>query len=121
MEIIEKVTLPQIREANPPMIFYGANTCWWTHDPAHLVVRGVPTDPRGGVLFETDDVQGFLDCAEANALHYGKHGIRAFLAAHHMNAIQSLSNPIPWCDERWQAYNDALDRLIVRIQNETVH
>lgn len=148
MQVIEKVTLADVRAAKPKMIFYGANTCWWTHNENHLgqtppsseaevqrmadvfklnakpgvftdeqfLLRAreatkhrLPCDPRGGVLFQTDDIEGFLQAAIKNVTHYGKHGLRAFMAAHHENCILSFENPIPWCDRDWQAYNDALD------------
>lgn len=149
MEVRELVTLDDIRAAKPAMIFYGANTCWWTHDPAHLgktksseseirstaesfcrnsstpdasiipyVERarrnhgsGLPCDPRGGVLFQTDDIEGFLSSAEENAQHYGRHGLRAFMAAHHANSFLSEQEPRPWCSADWDEYNDAIDRL----------
>ena len=148
----ELITLEQVRAAKPEMIFYGANTCWWTHDPAHLgrtksneadILRtaenfrlnsadpnapiepflersrkahglGLPCDPRGGVLFQTDDVEGFLRAAEANAPHYGRHGLRAFMAAHHLNRILSVREIRPWCSREWEDYNAAIDSFVSR-------
>ena len=107
MEIVENVTLDDIRKSKPSMIFYGANTCWWTHDPDHLGhtvatkaeirrtaenfrlnslakagpiepfmerarkahAQGLPCDPRGGVLFQTDEIEKFLQSAENNVNH----------------------------------------------------
>lgn len=109
--IFENITLADVRAAKPKKIFYAANTCWWTHDPAHLGRKpdsGLPCDPRGSVLFETEDVEGFLQAAEAHPEHYGKHGLRAFLAAHHQNACL---NGRPWSAGSWDSYNSALDRL----------
>lgn len=125
MEVIETITLEQIIAARPKTIYYGANTCWWTHDPKHLSTvgeiqgsgaRGVslPCDPRGGMLFETDDVAGFIAAARTKADAYGRHGLRAFMAAHHLNCIKSLDDPRPWCERGWGAYNEALDRLDLR-------
>lgn len=148
MEIIERVSLEDIRRAKPAYIFYAARTCWWTHDPMHLstlpsseeeikryaetfrlnsstpdapldeyferarkAARGLPCDPRGSVLFQTDNIEGFLMAAEDNADHYGKHGIRAFMAAHHSNCVISLTDLRPTSGREWQEYNDALDRL----------
>lgn len=115
MEIIERITLEEIRKAKPVMIFYAANTCWWTHDPAHLGTlpgkHPLPCDPRGSVLFQTDDIEGFLKAAENNLTHYGKHGLRAFMAAHHLNCVVSLSDQRATSAEGWDEYNDALDRL----------
>ena len=69
------------------MIYYGMRTCWWTHDGNHLreLPSGIPCDPRGGVLMQTDDIEGFLKAAEDNPDYYGRNGLRTFMAAHHMN------------------------------------
>jgi hypothetical protein len=150
VEIIEQVTMKDVRESGAKMIFYAARTCWWTHDPTHLsrlppATEGeikrtaenfrlnsgrlnspidefmerarrthehrLPCDPRGSVLFQTDDVHGFLNKAAENPEHYGPHGLRAFMAAHHSNCVLSLADPRAWSDESWDAYNAALDRL----------
>lgn len=154
MEIVEIITLDQIRALKPKTIFYGANTCWWTHDPLHLgrpappseerIKRfaetlklnarpgmfsdeqflerarkamsegGPPCDPSGGMLFETDYVEAFLNAAILAENHYGKHGLRAFVAAHHQNSIHDIGDPRPWCHPSWDAYNDAIDRADAR-------
>lgn len=149
MVIKENVTLEQIRALKPKKIFYGANTCWWTHDPNHLgsvkaspgeiaaaakmfgttakAVRGVPCDPVGGVLFETENVEEFLKAAEDKTEHYGKHGIRAFMAAHHSNCfaapLQFTLPPIHelphFASQSWDEYNEALDRLDARADQTT--
>jgi len=106
------MTLEDIRAAKPERIYYGANTCWWTHDPADLSRHpeaGLPCDPRGGMLMMTDDVEGFLSAAEANPEHYGKHGLRAFLAAHHRNMTRSRADVRPWCFRTWAEYDAVLD------------
>lgn len=148
MKIIENLSMEAIRALKPKTIYYGANTCWWTHDPADLRetkvdesqllrtaenfrlnarrpndpideylerarrthIHSLPTDPRGGVLFETNDVEAFLKAAEDNSEHYGKHGLRAFMAAHHANCFLNDAGD-HWCDTDWEVYNDALDRL----------
>jgi hypothetical protein len=147
--IKENITIEDVRDAKPEMIFYGANTCWWTHDPNHLTVargnedeirrsaemfransstpdapldeylerarkahgRGIPTDPRGGVLFQTEDIEGFLQAAIDNQTAYGKHGLRAFIAAHNDNCF--LPNGRNWCSENWDEYNTAIDEMDV--------
>lgn len=114
MEIVENISMKDVRESGAEKIYYAANTCWWTHDPAHLGVlegSGLPCDPRGSLLLETDDVQGFLNAAATNPEYYGRHGLRAFMAAHHQNCQLSLTNPRPWSEPMWDEYNDALDRL----------
>lgn len=112
-KIVEGITLAGVRAAKPDTIFYGAMTCWWTHDPVHLGRtadgHGLPCDPRGGVLFQTEDVEGFLRSAEENPDHYGRHGLRAFMAAHHLNCLYSEGDPRPWCMATWDEYNEALD------------
>lgn len=123
------LTVEDIKKLKPKMIFYGALTPWWTHDPAHLSktpkgtlkilnpntggekeveTGGLPADPLGCVLFQTEDVDGFLNNAIANTQHYGKHGIRAFEATHHSNA-KALN--IIKCFEDWRSYNAWLDKV----------
>ena len=153
MEIVERVSMKDIRESGARIIYYAARTCWWTHDLAHLSLlppaaeaeegrvrefaenlrrqsgrvnapiedylpmarstlsHRLPSDPRGSVLFETDDVQGFLNKAAENPAHYGRHGLRAFMAAHHSNCQRGLEDARPWSAESWDEYNAALDRL----------
>ena len=130
--IQQNVTLEQVRAAKPKMIYYGAKTCWWTHDaddlrqatggpddpsPMSGPLGPIPTDPRGGVLFETDKPEEFLRNAEAHIAHYGKHGLAAFMAAHHQNCIlvqvegakAMEAQARRWCMASWQEYNDAID------------
>lgn len=119
--ITRTITLEDIRAAKPEMIYYGANTCWWTHDPEHLSstagavnratgrTMSLPCDPRGGMLFQTEDVEGFLRSAEEHADAYGRHGLDAFMAAHHLNCQRSREDQRPWCMPTWDEYNDAID------------
>jgi hypothetical protein len=110
MKVVERVTLADVRAAQPEMIYYGAVTTWWTHDPKHLntLEHGLPCDPRGGVLFQTDDVEGFLTAAEANAAHYGRHGLAAFVGAHALNCL--TNSGAPWCTETFEEINHAIDQ-----------
>lgn len=136
MEIRQLITIEAILIVQPSTIYYGANTCWWTHDSSHLSVTAsppaqsvpsgrsliekglgrrvnpgsIPTDPRGGVLFETDDIEGFFASAKANVSFYGKHGLRAFIAAHHLNSFLNHYDQRPYCSPNWAEYNDAIDR-----------
>lgn len=118
MEVIENITIEDIRNLKPAMIYYGANTCWWTHDPMHLGRTAgeysLPCDPRGGVLFQTEHVEGFLKAAEDSATHYGKHGLRAFIASHYLNCVLDLQTLRPWAGTTWNEYNEAIDRLDLR-------
>lgn len=106
-----RITIAAVRAAKPAMIFYGANTCWWTHDARHLGrhASGLPCDPRGGMLFQTEDVEAFLADAERNATFYGKHGLKAFEAAHHVNCTVGVLDPRPTCFSSWDDYNRILD------------
>lgn len=119
--IVERVSLEDVRRetaaaGQEAMIFYGARTCWWTHDPRHLgrLPGVIPCDPRGGVLLQTDDVQGFLEAAEKNVTHYGRHGLRAFMAAHHANTQVGEHDERRTCFETWEPYNRLLDELDAR-------
>ena len=133
VRIVERITIEQVRAAPPAMIYYGANTCWWTHDSTHVHLlinrratphdvakllppeadgeHRLPCDPRGGMLLQTDDVERFLVSAEAKAAHYGRHGLRTFIASHHLNSQLGVSER-PWCASTWEEYNAAIDRAI---------
>jgi hypothetical protein len=112
--IVERITMADVRNCKPEMIFYGAVTPWWTHDPNHLcfLPNGLPCDPRGGVLMQTDKVESFLSRAEAEPSFYGKHGLRTFMAAHHDNCQVSDTDTRRTCLTDWNEYNKALDVLI---------
>lgn len=110
-------TIEDVRAAKPKMIFYGANTCWWTHKGEDLgrLPDGVrpeaslPCDPRGGVLYQTDDVEGFLKNAEEAPEFYGKHGLTAFIAAHNDNCFVREGDSIKTCYATWDEYNAIID------------
>jgi len=126
--ILEEVTIEQIKQRKQPMIFYGANTCWWSDDPNHLgqtpprvlVINnrevqggGLPCDPRQGMLMETRTPEEFLRLSEENPSYYGKHGIRAFMAAYHgvVVVLKGGGQRQPWCFTSWDEYNELLDRI----------
>jgi len=112
MFILHRCTITAVRKARPEKLYYGVTTCWWTHDPRHLSRRrddGLPCDPRGGVLLETTNVDEFLQAVEDNPGYYGRHGLAAFMAAHHLNCVVSETNLRPWCSQDWEEYNAALD------------
>lgn len=124
-KIEQNITIDQIRALKPKMIYYGARTCWWTHDAAHLgktpplpenfrpkgatsdFGAGIPCDPRGGVLFQTEDVEGFLSQAENNASKYGENGIAAFIASHHLNCKTNKGDHT--CFTSFQEYNNIIN------------
>lgn len=111
--ILTTVTLEQIKAAKPAKIYYGVNTCWWTHRPEDLCRHpetGLPCDPRGGMLMETSGVNGFLLEAERDTSRYGKFGLRAFIAAHHGNCVVSPDDRRSTCFASWREYQDAIMR-----------
>lgn len=108
-----EVTLQDVLDAKPTTIYYGANTCWWSHRDEDLYEHprcGLPCDPRGGMLMQTDDADGFLKSAQDNADHYGKHGLKTFMAAHHSNMVVSKEDRKPTCFKTWDEYNAVLDQ-----------
>jgi len=92
-------------------LVYGLQTCWWKiGDPCYeLPSSGLPCGPRGEILLETDDPIAFIQQAEQNPNHYGKHGINAFMAAYHGNLITEKG--LPTSLETWDMYNDLIDEL----------
>ena len=110
MRIAKEITFADVLAGKPTMVFYGATTCWWTHDPKDLSClphHGVPCDPRGGVLFETNKPGKFLQDAAKNEKHYGKHGLRAFMLAHHGCVVTDRGAPT--CFATWDEYSDLID------------
>ena len=103
-------TLDDVRKAHTQIVYYGAVTCWWSDEPPPYRTTGeypLPCDPRGGVLMQTRDVEGFLRDAEANPEFYGRHGLAAFEAALHGNVLAENGNPT--CFAGWDEYNALLD------------
>lgn len=118
-QVLELVTLDSLLTFPPHMIFYGANHLWWTSNPKDLretdpvikdgrtiVPGGIPCDPLGGVLFQTQNVSNWLDKAKEKPEHFGKHGLRAFMLAHHGNLTWKGRD---WCFKTWDEYNRVLD------------
>lgn len=100
------------------MVFYGANTCWWTADPKDLhkhPTAGLPCDPRGGMLMQTKERDGmtFIKSALAVPEHYGKHGIRAFLLAYH-GCVKVKETGLATCFATWDEYNQLIDQAEAR-------
>ena len=107
MKILHEVTLDEVRASRPKMIYYGALTCWWATRLPGYRKGSLPSDPRGGVLYQTDKVEGFLKAAEDNPSHYGRHGLRAFLAAFH--GVVVTDDGCPTCLRGWDEYSRLLD------------
>lgn len=117
IEIAKEITMAEAKELAlvSGMIFYGANTCWWTARRIDLYRHpecGLPCDPRCGMLFETNDVLKFFDDAEKNVLHYGKYGLRAFLLAYH-GCVVAKEKDWPTCFSTWDEYNQLIDDTLV--------
>jgi|SRR5690606_2200160 len=113
--IRNKISLAAVKKAEPEIIYFGVNTCWWTHDPRHLCTHpenGLPCDPRGGMLMQSDKPSDFFRHAEANPNHYGKHGLKAFMAAHHLNCVVSREDARGTCLATWEEYNNLLDEQV---------
>lgn len=124
----------QIRNAK--MIYYAARTTWWTHDLAdlhfidhhrhgalhltdkvirrvpagHSALKYLPSDPRGSVLFQTENVLGFMQNAVDKSFAYGKHGIVAFWAAHAKNVFKRGTNEM-WSAKMWDDVSVVLDMM----------
>lgn len=129
------ITIEDVRAAKPEMIFFSGVTGWWTHDPDHLYAsnamiprsarhpldpgyrqpQAIPTGPRGEPLFQADNPEDFLRVAEKNAAHYGRHGILAFVAAHHLNTVVHTRDRRPTSFREWDDYNRLLDEAAARV------
>ena len=112
--IIEKTTLDDVYADRPDTIWYSVNTCWWTHRNTDLRRHpqgGLPCDPRGGMLMMTEPggAERWLRDIEANPERFGKHGLRAFIAAHNDNCVVSETDNRSTCLQTWEAYSTALD------------
>jgi len=109
--IVNAVTFAGLKKKHPAKIWYGAQTCWWTHRRKDLCHdgHGLPTDPRGGVLFQTTSVQGFLRQAENDPSQFGEHGLRTFMAGHHANCHVSVKDKRSTCFESWADYARAIN------------
>lgn len=123
VETLNRISLEEVKEqaTKSGIILYGASSCWWAHtwnSASKLEPSGIPCDPRGGVLFQTEEVAEFFDNAEANSGFYGRHGLAAFMAAHHYNSVANLTARLPWCCSGWEEYNLAVDRLLIREQQQ---
>lgn len=94
-------------------LVYGAMTPWWFVGERlpYQNKSGLPSDPRGGVLFQIDKPNGFrefLQTAMDSPTHYGKHGLEAFALAYHGNIVVKDTGK-PTCLDSWEHYNAVLD------------
>ncbi len=94
--------------------YYAVGTTWWTVRTSDVGTKGpgrpngLPCDPRGSVLMQADALD-FLREAEANADHYGSHGLVTFLAAFHGNLVVEL---LPTSLGSWGLVNEAVERAV---------
>lgn len=103
----------RILAENTKIIYYSIGTCWWTMNPRDLYRHpecGLPCDPRGGMLMECHEPLDFLTQAEQNPEHYGKHGIKAFMAAYH-GGVRIKASGLPTCFDGWDKYNELIDEF----------
>jgi hypothetical protein len=93
-------------------ICYAVHTCWWRiwlhHTEPHYTKSNLPCDPRGSMLLQAP-IGRFLQTAEKNQAHYGKHGLLAFVAAYHGNVLASNGNPTSF--DSWGRYNKLIERI----------
>lgn len=109
--IANRISFDAVKRCAAPTIWFAMHTCWWTHDPSHLYKlpgSNLPCDPRGSVLMMAPLAE-FLEAAEANPGHYGKHGLKALMAAHHENCQVAADDPRPTSLRKWDEYNAAID------------
>lgn len=64
--------------------------------------HSIPTDSRGGVLYQNDKPMQWLTAAYKTPKHFGEHGLEAFLKSHHQNCGGN-------CFPYWREYNDLID------------
>lgn len=65
-------------------------------------VSTIPMDVTGATLFMTDKVHNWIKQAELKPEHFGRHGLEAFMKAHHQNCG---GNAWPV----WEYYNLLID------------
>jgi len=110
------LTIEDVKNSKPEMIYYSANTVWWTHDPKDLKKGPIPLDPFNSPLFQMEKIEDFLD--EAAISSQGSYGepdnrIRNFMMSHAKNIhlacdkmpyksfslIKDFSVFSKWCDD----------------------
>lgn len=111
--IIENITFEELKtelkKQGGGQVWYAVGTCWWTHKPEDVKARdktGLPMCPRGSLLMMDEENKGvkFLEAAENNISHYGKLGLKTFMAAHNDNCRTYLERGEPWSFRDWSDY-----------------
>ena len=114
-----------------PMIYYAMQTCWWGHSAQHIGALpssnpefgGMPCDPRGAVLMQTDTWRNFLTTSrEKHEAESPRFGLARFMAGHHLNAFNE--GGAHWSANRWIEYEAALqqasEKTVIRLRRASV-
>lgn len=100
------------------VILVSARTFWWSHTYDHATVEpgiGLPLDPTGGPLLIMGDASDerhwrkYLELVEAKQDYYGRYGLTAFEAMHHLNSFDDTGRH--WASNLLADYERALDAL----------
>lgn len=89
-------------------------TTWWSlYLPEYMpyTSSGLPCDPRGCMLFQGNFAE-YWNKVKVDASHFGKHGLRAFIAAFHGN-IEVFTEDRGWRPTSlttWDEVNALIDK-----------
>jgi hypothetical protein len=72
--IMASMTVPKDEKDRMAKLFAGLET-----------MHQIPLDPDGCPLMQTDKPLGWVEAAEQQSDHFGKHGLAAFIKTHHQN------------------------------------
>lgn len=105
MALVQNITLKQvelnIKNFRCKKIYLCPKSLWWTDDERDLKDGKTPL---GFVPLVNKDPKHFLwQTKNAPEGWYGRHGLNAFMAAHHKNNSTKFYN-------KWDRYNDLIDR-----------
>ena len=118
--------MSDIRRGASTKIYFSAKSLWWTHLKSDLIEaterghayklaiakregRGVyvraegETDPLGEPVKVFPKPGLWMKNSSKQAGSFGKHGLRAFMKAHHQNTSTYFSN-------KWADYNNLIDQ-----------
>lgn len=81
------ITWDEVKKAKPKLIFYSANTVFWTHDPNDLDTKSgmVPLDCFGSPLFQVEPTEFMDEARIKNHSAYGKDPFATLMACHAKN------------------------------------
>lgn len=75
----------------------------YVKDPQLLLNHSIHTDPIGHLITQDNFPERFIAQTIMNPYFFGKHGLKAFMQAHHQNTKDFFSN-------KWKAYNEYMDK-----------